>query len=100
MSKLQIPKSLMLLSSGVQGCIYEILPRLVDETNSQENLYTFANNMVNTLKGIEYPNGSLMWMLYKDYCNKDLVEFMRCIDTKKKQEDMNSWLQEKLSYYV
>ena len=92
--ELKIPGELIILAAGVAGAIYEILPRLVKETNSQEDLNTFGRNMMDVI-GDRYmiPTcGSVMWVMYKTYCKKDLQKFLKCVDTLEKQVEMREWL--------
>lgn len=90
MSELKTPARLTILAAGVPGCVYEIIPRLTSELKSQEELDTFAINLMDTI-GDHYmiPDcGSVTWVMYKNYSEKDLKKFVECIDTKEKQKSM------------
>lgn len=92
--ELKIPFTLSILASGVTGATYEILPRLARETKSQDELDAFGIHMMDTI-GDRYkiPTcGSVMWVIYKEYCKKDLEKFMKCVDTTNKQVVIREWL--------
>lgn len=91
--ELKIPFSLQLLEGGIPGVRFEIFPLLLKKAKNQEELNKFGIDMMPVVGNTPAPGcGSMMWVIYKDYCKKDLSKFMECVNTKEKQEELNDWL--------
>ena len=97
---LKIPFSLAILEGGVAGVRYEIFPHLLKEVKSQKELDTLGENMMNVI-GDRYQIpicGSVMWVIYKKYCEKDIRKFIECANTKEKQVQVMEWVIENYNF--
>ena len=100
MTSLNIPTEIILMGNNVAGVIYEIVPRLTKEIKSQIILDTFGINMMDTI-GDYYTSpicGSVMWLIYKNYCGKNLEKFIECVDTEEKQHKMRMWIMDNYTF--
>jgi hypothetical protein len=91
--ELKIPIDLTILEAGVTGVRYEIFPYLLKEVKTQKELDDFGINMMDVI-GDRYMTpicGSVMWVIYKIMCKKDIKVFLECANTKEKQEIVKQW---------
>ena len=92
--EIKLPLSLLSLEGGVTGVRYEIFPLLLKKVNTQQELNTFGENMMDVISN-RYDltlSGSVLWIIYKKYCEKDIKVFLKCANTLKKQTILISWL--------
>ena len=92
--KITLPISLIVLSSGIAGGNYEIFPLLLKNIKSQQELITFGDNMMDLI-GHTYlvtNTGSMMWLIYKHFCKKDIYIFIECANTIEKRNELKKWL--------
>ena len=98
--KIKIPIALHLLESGIAGVRYEIFPFLLSEVKTQQELNDFGENMMDVI-GDSYKMpicGSVMWVIYKIMCKKNIKVFLECANTKEKQEVVKQWVLD--NFYV
>lgn len=91
---INMPLSFFMLGAGVAGVKFEIIPFLLKEVKTQQELDLFVNNMMDIIGDIySMPLcGSALWVIYKYYCNKDIQKFLKCANTKEKLNTVQEWL--------
>lgn len=87
---------LTIMSGGVAGVVYEIIPK-IEEKYTEEEKTIIANNIMD-LAGDHWliPQcGSVIWVIYKRLFGQNIEEFVDGINTLEKQEECRKLVREK-----
>ena len=91
--KLEIPFSLSIIGTRITEVRFEIFPLLLKNLKSQIEIDLFGDNMVDVIYRYTRSNcESLLWVIYNNYCKKDIPTFLKCVNTKEKQILVKDWL--------
>lgn len=94
-SSLRPLERLAILSGGVQGVVFEVLPRL-SAAFSEAEMHHVAEHLFDLL-GDHYLSpacGTALWVVYKRLFGQDPKAMMAGIDTKEKQAAVRAWLRD------
>jgi hypothetical protein len=92
---MDVPRSLIILSGGVAGIVTEVFRGLVEHFKTQEEFDKFGGNMMDTIGDyfLVPATGSVMWVLYKRMCNRDLSAFVACVEEANRNDTLR-WLRD------
>lgn len=91
-----IPLSLRIIGNCVYGVVFELFPLLLSNCLTQHQLDIFGSDMMDLI-GDRYDtaiSGSVLWVLYKYMCEKNINAFLNCVSTIEKQMQARDWLRE------
>jgi hypothetical protein len=94
-SSLSPLQRLGILSGGVAGVVFEIVPALTAAFNDLEMRHA-AEHLID-LVGDSYSSsrcGTALWVVYKRLFGQDIRAMMLGIDTKEKQASVRAWLRD------
>jgi hypothetical protein len=95
-----IPFILQIFEGNI-GIILEIFPKLLTEIKSQEEIDSFALNIVDIFPDQcdLYTGSCIIWIIYEQYCNKDIRTFINIYSTKEKTTMLRKWIVNKFTNY-